>query len=95
MLFTNDCLCWINEERRKLLIPLPRCLRGAGVREDEKKVCEQGDVHGRGCSGLAGDLQRHCISAALPSSNRTPPAVPSSPGGEDPSSGSVEQGVWC
>ena len=48
MLFTDDCLCWISKERRKLLIPLPRWLRRAGVREDEEKVCKRAGVHGRG-----------------------------------------------
>lgn len=36
-----------------------------------------------------------CISAALPSSSRIPSAVCTSIGNEDPSSGSVGQGIWC
>lgn len=36
-----------------------------------------------------------CISAALPSSGRIPPSVCMPVGSEDPSSGSVEQGVQC
>lgn len=32
-------------------------------------------MHCKGCSGLAGDLQRDCISAVIPSSSRIPPDV--------------------
>lgn len=68
--------------------------RGPESGRIKRRCVSRGVCVAEGCSGLAGDLQCDCTSAALPSSGRIPPAVHISPGSEDPSSGSAEQGIW-